>query len=245
MDNFVLCSIICRYVDDFSFFAFCKIMSKYLKLRENMVKNQIMAAGVIDDDVLSAFLSVPREVFAPEVPGGVYYSDGEISTGNGRHIMSPVLHARLIAMANPKKDDIVLDVACGSGYGSAVMSRLSGTTLALEADDEMLEHASSLWQKTESYNVVGVKGDLVEGAPAHAPFDVIFFNGAAETIPEMIVGQLARGGRLVAVQAVSGKNPYKAVRIVRDDAGNLSSQSLFETFCSKVTEFSCDAGFVL
>ena len=44
-----------------------------------------------------------------------------------------------------------------------------------------------------------VTGPLAEGCPDSPGFDVILIEGGVEVVPESILGQLAEGGRLVAI----------------------------------------------
>jgi len=48
-------------------------------------------------------------------------------------------------------------------------------------------------------NAVISQGDPAAGDAAHGPYDVIFINGAVETLPEALGAQLKEGGRLVAL----------------------------------------------
>jgi protein-L-isoaspartate(D-aspartate) O-methyltransferase len=85
-----------------------------------------------------------------------------------------------------------LVVGAGSGYSSAVLAHMGLDVVAVETDPALLDQLS---------NVTGLtvhSGPMEEGAPAHAPFDVILVDGQVEQIPDALVDQLKTGGRLSA-----------------------------------------------
>jgi protein-L-isoaspartate(D-aspartate) O-methyltransferase len=166
--------------------------------RFNMVETQIRPSHVTDDRLLAAMMAVPREKFLPGAARALAYADVPVAMAPGRYLLDPRSFAKLVQLAAIESTDRVLDVGCGTGYSAAVLARLSQEVVALEQDADLVRAASQLLA-----NVVGkvevVQGGLVEGVKDRAPFDVIFVNGAIEQVPDTLLGQLAEGGRLVAV----------------------------------------------
>jgi protein-L-isoaspartate(D-aspartate) O-methyltransferase len=166
--------------------------------RFNMVETQIRPSHVTDDRLLAAMMAVPREKFVPGAARALAYADIPVAMAPGRYLLDPRSFAKLVQLAGIETGDRVLDVGGGTGYSAAVLARLAGEVVALEQDADLVRAASQLLA-----NVVGkvevVQGGLVEGVKDRAPFDVIFINGAIEQVPDALLGQLAEGGRLVAV----------------------------------------------
>ena len=166
--------------------------------RFNMVEAQIRSANVTDQRILAAMNAVPREKFVPSASQALAYADVPVAVAQGRYLLDPRSFAKLVQLAEIESTDRVLDVGGGTGYSAAVLARLAGEVVALEQDADLVRAASQLLA-----NVVGkvevVQGGLVEGVKDRAPFDVIFINGAIEQVPDALLGQLAEGGRLVAV----------------------------------------------
>jgi len=166
--------------------------------RFNMVETQIRPSHVTDDRLLAAMMAVPREKFVPGAARALAYADVPVAMAPGRYLLDPRSFAKLVQLAGIETGDRVLDVGGGTGYSAAVLARLAGEVVALEQDADLVRAASQLLA-----NVVGkvevVQGGLVEGVKDRAPFDVIFINGAIEQVPDALLGQLAEGGRLVAV----------------------------------------------
>jgi len=174
-------------------------MYDYTTAREHMVDCQIRTGDVTDLDVIKAFRTVARENFVPKSKTALAYSDTNISLEDGRAIMKPRDMAKLVQAAEIKKTDIILDIACGRGYSSAVLANLGETVVALEDSEERVEKATANLAEAGADNAVVVQGELKAGAREHGPFDVIFVNGAVEKVPQNWLDQLANDGRLVVI----------------------------------------------
>jgi len=112
----------------------CREMTDFATARHNMVESQIRTNKVTDAAIIDAFEIVPRELFVPKNLMGVAYVDEDLSIGNGRVLMEPMVFARLLQVALPDASDEVLDVACGCGYSTAILSRLTGTVYGIEQE---------------------------------------------------------------------------------------------------------------
>lgn len=167
--------------------------------RTAMIESQVRPSDVTDRRLIAAMSGVPREVFLPADCIPLAYADAPVETGPGRAMMAPRDFAKLAHAAAIVETDRVLDVAPGAGYSSAVLSRLAATVVALEEDESAAGTLREGLARVGSDSVEVVAGALKSGAPAQAPFDVIFVNGAVEEVPDAWLDQLAEGGRLAVV----------------------------------------------
>lgn len=165
--------------------------------RANMVATQLRTNDVTDARLIKAILAVPRESFVPGSLAALAYMEGCIPLGKGRVLLDLRSFGKLAQLAAVGSGDRVLDVGCGTGYSTAILSELAGDVTALEHDSELAAAASENLSGTSNAGVV--HGPLVEGVPGKAPFDVIFLNGAVEDTPSMLLQQLKDGGRLVCI----------------------------------------------
>ena len=75
-------------------------------------------------------------------------------------------------------DDVVLDVASGSGYSAAVLSRIARAVVAVESNSDLVRKSSEQMMELGMDNVVVEQGPIESGWPDQAPYDVIIVNGA-------------------------------------------------------------------
>lgn len=174
-------------------------MSDYEQARRSMVDCQVRPSDVTRYAIIEAMLETPREQFVPGPLRAVAYAESEIALAPGRVILPPRVFAKMIEAAQIRPEDLVLDLAPGLGYSSAVLARLATAVIAIEPDEAMARQASETLARLEYDNVVVTNDDPATGDPDHAPFDVIFANGGVEDIPPTLIDQLKTGGRLVAI----------------------------------------------
>jgi protein-L-isoaspartate(D-aspartate) O-methyltransferase len=172
-------------------------MPDFLTQRLNMVEAQVRANDVTDPRIQDAMREVAREQFVPSAKRGIAYADAAIEVVRGRYLLEPRTFAKLLQLANVAADDRVLDVACATGYSTAVLARLCKSVIGLEQDADLVRVATETLAGIK--NVTVVQGSFIEGAREHAPYDVIFLNGAIEVVSDALLAQLADGGRLVTV----------------------------------------------
>ncbi|MER8749368.1 protein-L-isoaspartate O-methyltransferase [Mesorhizobium sp. M1050] len=176
----------------------------FSELRVKMVDGQVRTTDVTSAPLLEAMLVVPREAFVGAAQRDLAYIDEDIRIATGadgaRYLMEPSPLAKLIQLAEIKSTDSALDVGCGTGYASAILSRLARSVVALESDSALAETARTTLSSLGCSNVTVVQGALPQGHAAQAPYDVIFVGGSVAEVPVPLLDQLAEGGRLVAVE---------------------------------------------
>jgi protein-L-isoaspartate(D-aspartate) O-methyltransferase len=173
--------------------------------RATMVDSQLRTDRVTDWRILTAFASLPRELFVPAGKRDLTYSDAalevwpSLDAGPARYLLPPIVLARLAQLASVEAKDAVLDIGCATGYSTAILSHLARTVTAVEAEPELAAAARETLQALGLSNAAVVDGDHARGAPEAGPFDVILLNGSVPEVPESLLAQLKDGGRLVAV----------------------------------------------
>ena len=218
--------------------------------RRTMVESQIRPNQVTDAAVLAALAEVPREAFVPKGLAGVAYVDEAIcleegGLEGGRHLMEPLIAARLLQAATVTPTDVALEVGCGPGYGAAVLAHMASTVVALESDPALAAAAADALARLEINTVTVVEGPLSEGWSEQAPYDVIIMGGAVAQVPAAITDQLAEGGRLAAVLTPPGQatDMGRGTLFVRQ-AGVLSHVDLFDAGTPPLPGFAPPPAFV-
>ena len=166
--------------------------------RERMVAEQLESRGLSDEELLSAFRSVPRHRF---VESDEAYGDRALPVGSGQTISQPYVVARMTAAARPPtgwRDARVLEVGTGSGYQAALLAEMGADVISVERRPELAREAAARLSAAGYPDVEVVVGDGSRGWPAKAPYAAILVTAAGPSIPEPLLQQLAaEGGRLV------------------------------------------------
>jgi protein-L-isoaspartate(D-aspartate) O-methyltransferase len=202
----------------------------YSEQRQKMVDGQIRTTDVTNLALLEAMLTVPREAFIGANRRSLAYIDEDILIAapdgdrGARYLMEPSPFAKLVQLADVKPADFVLDVGCGTGYCSAVLSRLASSVIALESDPSLAEFATDALAELGYDNAVVVQGPLREGFASEAPYDVIFVGGSVEEVPQALFDQMKEGGRLVVVV---GQGNAGVARLYVKTGGEVSGRRAF------------------
>ena len=134
--------------------------------RLNMVEGQLKPGGVRDYALTRMIGTISREAFVAADVRAVAYADRELPSQAGdarRQLLAPLTFARLAELASLGGDDVVLDIAGGTGYSAAVIAGLVNTVIALEDDEAFCEKAGAIWQDIGVDNAVAVQGHWPRG----------------------------------------------------------------------------------
>lgn len=153
--------------------------------------------GLRDLGVLHAIAEVPRHLFVPTGVRHRAYEDSALPIGNGQTISQPSIHARYLQLLNLKGSEKVLEIGTGSGYQTALLSRLAAQVFSIERIGPLLEKAREVLKQMGTNNISFMLGDGTLGWRQFAPFDAILVGAAAPDVPETYIEQLAEGGRLL------------------------------------------------
>lgn len=179
-----------------------------------MVDRHVAARGVTDARVLQAMRDVPRHRFVPQVVVAKAYGPGALPIGSKQTISQPFIVARMIELLELKGTEKVLEVGTGTGYQAAVLAKLCARVFTIERVNELALRASELFRELRVHNVSVKVFDGTYGWSDQAPFERIIVAAAAPEVPEPLVQQLARGGRmLIPVGPAGNQRLAKVVRV--------------------------------
>ena len=222
-----------------------EFVMNYQLARQNMVDNQIRTNRVTNNNIISAMTVLPRERFVPESSTEIAYVDTAIQVANDRHIVAPMVLARLIQEADVSSDDLVQVIGCGTGYAAAILSNMSKAVVLVEDQSEVCDKAEALFIELGIDNVLVFKTDLVNGCKKQAPFNIIIICGAVEEIPINLVNQLVEGGRIITMILASEGVSYPTTKatILTKYNGKLVEKEVFEVNTPKIKSFNKDKVF--
>jgi protein-L-isoaspartate(D-aspartate) O-methyltransferase len=182
-----------------------------------MVERHVAARGVRDERILQAMRDVPRHRFVPAVMVSKAYGPGALPIGAGQTISQPWIVGRMIELLELKGTEKVLEIGTGTGYQAAVLSKLCTKVFSIERINELALRASELFRELEIHNASVKVFDGTYGWSDQAPFDRIIVAAAAPEVPEPLVQQLARTGRMIIPIGPEGKQ--RLARVIRVGTG--------------------------
>ncbi len=169
----------------------------YDRMRENMVRRQIISRGIDHQPTIQAMQNVERHLFVPRAQQRRAYDDGPMPIGYGQTISQPYIVAYMTQLVNPRPGDRVLEIGAGSGYQAAILGEIVEEVVTIEIIPELGNRAKNLLDNLGYDNIEVIIGDGYFGYPDKAPFDAIVVTAAAEYIPPPLVEQLKDGGKMI------------------------------------------------
>ena len=171
---------------------------EFAEARQRMLNYDLKGRDITDPNVLQVMAEVPRHEFVPAEYHWQAYSDGPLPIGVGQTISQPYIVALMTQLLRLNPDCEVLEVGTGSGYQTAVLSRLARRIYTIEKFPGLSDSAQTVLAKLGIDNVEFYVGDGSCGWPDDRTFDRIMVTAAVPAMPEPLVDQLAEAGLIVA-----------------------------------------------
>lgn len=178
---------------------------------------ELQQKGIRDLAVLRAFDEVPRHLFVPSGVRHRAYEDSPLPIGNGQTISQPWVHARYLELLELTGTERVLEIGTGSGFLTALLSRLTAQVFSIERIAALAEEARLALERGGIEQVNLRIGDGSLGWPEFAPYDAILVGAASPEVPRPLVEQLAIGGQLLV--PIGGREVQVLVRVRRTPEG--------------------------
>ncbi|APG47669.1 protein-L-isoaspartate O-methyltransferase family protein [Phaeobacter porticola] len=217
-------------------------MTDFAERRRMMVDTQIRPSDVTKFPIIEAMLAVPREAFVADAQREAAYADGNLDIAPNRVLLEPRTLAKILDAIDVQPDELVLDVACGLGYSTAVVARVAQMVIGVEEDESLAADAQEQLSAVAADNAIVHIGPLTEGAAEHGPYDVMMIEGGVETLPDALLAQLKDGGRVVAI-FMSGA--LGEVKVGYKNDGHISWRLAFNAGAPVLPGFNAAAEFAL
>ncbi len=212
--------------------ASAQTIANHAELREKMVRDEIIGAGIKNERVVDAIRKTQRHEFVNPRDRQYAYYDMALAIGEGQTISPPFIVAYMTEQLDPQPSDRVLEIGTGSGYQAAVLSPLVREVYTIEIVDPLGRAAARVIQRLGYKNVFTKIGDGYQGWPDKAPFDKIIVTCSPEKVPQPLVDQLREGGRLIVPL---GERYQQMFYLFRKVAGKLESEALRPTLFVPMT----------
>ncbi len=181
--------------------------------------------AVFSERVMAAMMKVPRHDFVPASQRANAYANRPLPIGQGQTISQPYIVALMTELMDIKSGDRVLEVGTGSGYQTAVLGELAGAVFTIEIVEPLGREAAERLKRLDYRNVTARIGDGYQGWPEQAQFDSIMVTAAPRQVPQTLIDQLRRGGRLVV--PVGGQSSNQSLLLIEKRAdGKVTQRSV-------------------
>lgn len=183
--------------------------------RKRMVEDQLASNGIVQQEVLDAFLTVPRHLFVPNEYKNRSYESTPLPIGSSQTISQPFVIAYMIQALKLRRGDKVLEVGTGSGYQTAILCEIGCKVYTVELIEELAKRAERTFYLMRYSNIKFKIGNARNGFEEGAPYDGIVVSAASEDIPSKLVYQLKEqeGNMIIPV----GKKSQQLVLITKSE----------------------------
>jgi protein-L-isoaspartate(D-aspartate) O-methyltransferase len=187
-------------------------------LMESMKKDGFLTQKRVEE----AIKDIPRHLFVPKHFIEKAYEDIPLPTKSYQTISQPRVVVRMTEWLDVKEGNKVLEIGCGSGWQSAIISRLAGDgkIYSIERLDELVEFAKKNHQKAGVKNVEIILGDGTSGIPEKSPFDRIIITASCKKVPQPLLDQLSPDGLLVAPVG----EPWQSLTLLRKTSDGIKEE---------------------
>ena len=176
----------------------------------------IRSKGVVDNNVLRALETVNREQFLKGVFAQRAYEDTPLPIECGQTISQPSVVGLMTQALRITNRDKILEIGTGSGYQTAILSKLARRIYSVERFRPLYEDARAIFRKLQLNNITSVWGDGSQGVVEQQPFDRIIVTAAAEDPPPTLLNQLKIGGIMV-IPVGQSDEIQKLIRVERTE----------------------------
>lgn len=219
-----------------------KILSeKYEKyfdyLNQKMITEHLIKRGIKNSGLLDAIKQIKRHDFLPNNLKTRAYDDAAIEILPGQTISQPYITAFMIELLDPQKEDKVLEIGTGTGWQTAILSKLSKEVYSIDIRKDLYEFSKKNIEKYGCENIKLKIGDGYKGWEEFAPFDKIILSCAPEDIPNSLITQLKNNGKMVLP---CGKYDQKLKILAKNEKGDIETKDSLDVVFVKMEKFIND-----
>ena len=171
-------------------------IKEYYKEQRRTLLESLSKRGIHDRRILAAMNEIPREIFVSPAQKGRAYEDSALPIDCSQSISQPYTVAIMTQLLEIQPDDKILEVGTGSGYQAILLSIMGARVFSIERIKNLHDSAREVFKKY-NFKINSMLGDGTLGWREFSPYNGIIVTAAAPKIPQLLVNQLAIGGRLV------------------------------------------------
>lgn len=162
-----------------------------------MFDSDVIKQGIKNKSILDVMIDIDRRNFVPKQYSDIAYDDCAIPLGENQTISQPFIVAFMTENLELKPMHKVLEIGTGSGFQTAVLSKLADLVVSVEINEVLAKKASKRLNQLGYSNISLHHGDGIKGISKYAPYDRILVSAAAKEIPKQLFNQLSINGQMI------------------------------------------------
>ena len=214
-------------------------MDNYLE-NKNMIDGQVKPLSNIEPSILEVLYNIDRKDYIPENSREFSYFEKNVYIGNGRYLPKPAITAKLLSALKVETLETVLIIGSATGYSAAITSKIAETVICIEEDQDLIKFAETIASINSTNNIVFINNKLSKGFIDQGPYSCILIEGGIEEVPNIILDQIAEGGKLVTV--IMQNDTGSAIKYSRKN-NQIISQFLFSIEAPSLKSFEIGKKF--
>jgi protein-L-isoaspartate(D-aspartate) O-methyltransferase len=187
---------------------------------------RLRAQGIRNLALLRALEAVPRRNFAPHRYADLAGRDVALPIGCGQTMSEPSVVAQMIEALELSSAHRILEVGTGTGYCTAILSRMGANVVSLERFRTLVLEAQARLAAMAAGNVSLLWADALAAEASLGTFERILVHGALATPPSVLLARLQRGGMIIFARPSARAGDQRLVQLRRANDGSWPEKML-------------------
>ena len=162
-----------------------------------MFDSDVIRQGIKNKSILNVMRDIDRRNFVSKEYSDIAYDDCAIPLGENQTISQPFIVAFMTENLELKPRHKVLEIGTGSGFQTAVLSKLADLVVSVEINEVLAKKASIRLDQLGYSNISLHHSDGIQGISKYAPYDRILVSAASDKIPKKLFDQLSINGQMI------------------------------------------------
>jgi protein-L-isoaspartate(D-aspartate) O-methyltransferase len=162
-----------------------------------MFDSDVIRQGIKNKSILNVMRDIERRNFVSKEYSDIAYDDCAIPLGENQTISHPFIIEFMTENLELKPRHKVLEIGTGSGFQTAVLSRLASLVVSVEINEVLAKKASIRLNQLGYSNISLHHSDGIQGISKYAPYDRILVSAASDKIPKKLFDQLSINGQMI------------------------------------------------
>jgi protein-L-isoaspartate(D-aspartate) O-methyltransferase len=148
-------------------------------------------------EIVKAFSEVKPDIFFDRLFKDKFYGEESFPIMYGQKSDNFVLLARMISLLGPQKGQRILEIGTGTGYSTAVLSKLCREVVSIDINEKLAASAKERLYENDFGNIRFFAGDGTTIEDDFGSIDGVLIHAACRKRPLAVMKNLAFGGRVV------------------------------------------------